>query len=353
MINAFKDEGAESVIVKMSGWLPGGPYNKVPGKVAFESKLGGKNGFKDLAKAIKNDTSVKLFPSGEFINGYVNGNGFVSVLQGNRDITGALSLQYQFLRSTGTKNLRRRGWNLITPSYSIGLLDRFLGTYNTITDQGIKGIALDGYGDTLYADRYVSMLNKIASRTPVDRQSALDLWQQGLKLAKAKAGELMITGGNNYSIPFSDYIIDIPMSSSDFKVTSTAVPYYQILTSGLVKTASTPINFSENTDVFYLNCLETGTYPLYSFFAKEASLAKSTDLNILYNGQYTGWIDMAMQKYKEYHGAYKAINGAAITDYQKLENNQTLTTFDNGVQIKVDYNKNSFQMTGGENTNVN
>lgn len=349
MIQSFKTAGADSVVVKMNGWLSGGPFNEVSNKTSFEQTIGGKNGFKDLAKLIKSDPTIKLFPSSEFINGYVNGNGFVSVLQGNRDITGALSLQYQFLRSTGTKNLRRAGWSLITPSYSLGLLDNFLGTYNVVTDLGVKAIALDGYGETLYADRYESILNKIVSRTPVDRQSALDLWQQALKLAKENTGELMITGGNAYAIPFADYILGIPMSSSSFKITSTAVPYYQILTSGLVKTTSTPINFSENLDVFYLNCLETGTYPLYSFFAKEASLVKNTDLNTLYNGQYTGWIDTAMKKYKEFHAAYKAINGAAITGYEKSESNQTVTSFDNGVKIIVDYNKNTFQMTGGEN----
>jgi len=349
MIQSFKTEGADSVVVKMNGWLSGGPFNEVSNKTSFEQTIGGKNGFKDLTKLIKSDPTIKLFPSSEFINGYVNGNGFVSVLQGNRDITGALSLQYQFLRSTGTKNLRRAGWSLITPSYSLGLLDNFLGTYHVVTDLGVKAIALDGYGETLYADRYESVLNKIVSRTPVDRQSALDLWQQALKLAKENTGELMITGGNAYAIPYADYIMGIPMSSSSFKITSTAVPYYQILTSGLVKTTSTPINFSENLDVFYLNCLETGTYPLYSFFAKEASLVKNTDLNTLYNGQYTGWIDTAMKKYKEFHAAYKAINGASITDYEKSDNNQTVTKFDNGVKIIVDYNKNTFQMTGGEN----
>lgn len=345
ILTAFRKAGAKQMIVKMNGFLPGGPYYKIPAKVDFERQIGGENGFKALAQYISKAGDIELYPSTEFINGYVNGNGFISFLQGNRDITGALSMQYQFLRSTGTKNLRKSPWNLITPSYSIGLLNRYLQSYSTITKNGINGIALDGYGNELYADRYESVLNKIVSRTPLDRQSVMSTWVKGLTLAKEKAGKLLVSGGNGYSIPVADYIINAPMKSSEYKIESMSVPYYQILTSGIVNIASTPVNFSSDSDRFYLDCLSTGTFPMYSLFSKESSLVKNTDLNYLYNGQYNQWIEIAMKNYLLYYPAYKAINGASIIDYKKIDDKST-TTFNNGVTINIDYKNKSYSIGG-------
>lgn len=348
MIQEFKKAGAESVVVKMNGWQSGGPNYRVTDKVSYEKSIGGKSGFRNFAKTIQNDPSIHLYPSGEFVSGYRNGNGFISFLQGNRDITGALSLQYEFLRSTGTKNLMKAPWNLITPSFSLGLLDRYLQSYDEMTENKINGIALDGYGEILYADRYESILNGLASKIPADRQSAMNLWQQGMEAASKKAGSLMVTGGNSYVFPYADYITGIPMTSSEQKISSDSVPYYQILISGMIRTASTPVNFSEDQDEFCLKCLSTGTYPLYSLFAKESSLVKNTDLDTLYNGEYSLWIDTAMKKYKELYPAYKAIEGASITDYRQLASDRTRTSFDNGVEIEIDYSNHSYILTGGE-----
>lgn len=345
ILDRFKALGVESLIVKMDGWMDGGIYYKTPDKASFEKALGGKAGFAALASWAADNPEVRILPSAEFINGFMNGNGFISLFQGNRDITGALSLQNEFLSSTGTKNYRKAAWNLITPSYSIGMLMKYLQSYDKLTSQGIRGIALDGYGDTVYSDRYESVLNKIVSRTPVDRQTAVDIWQQGMRAARKAGGELMVTGGNSYAISCSDYIMGIPMESSQFKIATTDVPYYQILTTGLVKTTSTPVNFSKDSDTFYLRCLEYGTYPMYSLFASESSIVKNTALNNLYNGQYTLWLQKAADKYLEYRDAYQKISGAFIEDHQTLEDGRKQTTYDNGVIITVDYTAGTFEVT--------
>ncbi|MHB1454527.1 MAG: DUF5696 domain-containing protein [Saccharofermentanales bacterium] len=345
ILDSFKALGVDSLVVRMDGWMDGGIYYKTPGQVSYEKVLGGKAGFNAMAAWAAENPEIKILPSAEFINGYRNGNGFISLFQGNRDITGALSLQNEFLSSTGTKNLRKASWNLITPSYSIGMLMKYLESFGRLADKGISGIALDGYGDIVYSDRYESVLNGIVSRTPVDRQTAVDIWQQGMRAARATGGELLVTGGNSYAISCADYIMGIPMQSSNYKITTVDVPYYQILTTGLVRTTSSPANFSKDIDAFYLKCLEYGTYPMYSLFAAESSLVKNTALKNLYNGQYTLWMEKAADKYLEYKDVYRMVAGAFIDDHQTLEDGRKQTTYDNGIIITVDYSTGSFEVT--------
>ncbi|MHB8963118.1 MAG: DUF5696 domain-containing protein [Saccharofermentanales bacterium] len=345
ILDSFQKLGIESMIVKMDGWMDGGVYFKTPDKVSYEKVLGGKSGFLALAEWAAVNPDIRILPSAEFINGYRNGNGFVALFQGNRDITGALSLQNEFLSSTGTRNFRRASWNLITPSYSIGMLTDYLESFRRLADKGLGGIALDGYGDIVYSDRYESVLNGIVSRTPVDRQTAVDIWQQGMRAARETGGELLVTGGNSYAISCADYIMGVSMQSSNYKITAMDVPYYQILTTGLVRTTSTPVNFSRDIDAFYLKCLEYGTYPMYSLFAAESSLVKNTALKNLYNGQYTLWLEKAADKYMEYKDAYQQIAGAFIEDHQTLEDGRKQIIYDNGTIITVDYSAGTFEVT--------
>ncbi len=351
MLEDFLSAGVESIVVKMDGWMDGGIYYKTPGKVTFDPGLGGKSGFMHLLSWLDDHPQVRLFPSAEFVNGYRNGNGFIGMLQGNRDITGALSLQYDFLASTGTKNLRKAPWDLITPSFSHGMLLRYLGSYRGLAAQGLGGIALDGYGGSVYSDRYESILNPIASRTPVDRETAARLWTAGMDAARETAGELMVTGGNAYAIGHADYITEIPTTSSEYDIETMTVPYYQILTTGMAGTASAPVNFSRDPDLFCLQCLEYGIYPMYSLFYAESSAVKNTALDGLYNGQYTLWLDKAVQQYEKYRDAYRRISGAFITDHEILADGRRRTVYGNGAEITVDYGAGTFEVSQAEGGN--
>jgi len=346
MIDTFKEGGIEELLVKINGWTRGGPFHKPADKVSFENSIGGYRGFRDMATEYSDDL-VAFFPSIDLINGYKSGNRFISILQGNRDITGALSLQNKFLMSTGRRNPRLPSWHLITPSYSYGLMTEFLDSYHKITELGIEGIALDEYGDKLYSDNYDSILNNIVSRVPMDRQSVIYLWQEIMKKSSQTAGKIMLTGGNQYAIPYADYIIGVPMGSSQLTITSRDIPYYQILTSGIVKIASTPVNFSTDTDEFYLRCLETGVLPIYSFFAEESSLVKNTRLNHLYNGEYTLWSDIALEKYHEFYEAYSKIGNSGIIHHQRTNDGKSITEYDNGITIMIDYETKTYKLFDG------
>lgn len=344
MLDTFHGLGIDKMIVEVKGWQAGGPYYKVNDDVKFESKIGGYSGFKKLAKEIGTKKSAELFLYNDFVNGYESGNGFLPMIQGNRDITGALSLQNTYMQSTGTKDIRKSPWYLFTPGYSTGVFLRYMNHYKDLSNEGAHGISVGGYGDTLYADLYNSIVGDIAGRRVSNRQNTLRMWQASLQSARKDLGQLLVSGGNHYSLPFANHIVSAAMYSSQYKYAGRSVPYYQILTSGMVNRASSPVNFSEDINTFYLKCLETGVYPMYSFFAKESSAVKNTRLNHLYNGEYTIWKAEVIENYKKYYDAYKSIGGREIVDHKQIGDETYQTTYGNGVKITVDYHSNTFKV---------
>ena len=348
MLERFKKADIDDLVVKMDGWLPGGVHGEIPNSASAESAIGGNGAFSKLLDYAKADGTIHLYPSANFTTVYKSGNGFIPLLQAGRNISGALAEQYNFLQSTGLKDVTKAPWYLVNPGYSLAALNRFENNLKSETKTTGAGIAVDGYGDTLYSDTYTSVIDGLSGRVPADRAQALNMWQEGLKLSEQNFKSLLISGGNSYAVPFAKDIIDIPMGSSMFNICTEQVPYYQIVMSGMVETASTPVNFNEDPDTFLLQCLETGTYPLYSFTARESSLVKDSDLNNIYNSQYTLWFDDAVKSYAKYHDAYEKISGQPIVK-RETNNNIVKTTYQNGVQISIDYNKKTFSLTeGGE-----
>lgn len=342
MIEDLTNAGIDNVIVNVKGWQKGGPYGKVQNKIDFESKVGNS---KDLRKLIqKTESKANVYLSNDFVNGYKNGNGFISIVQGNRDVTGALSLQYEYLVSTGTKDLTKASWSLLTPSYSTGLFQKYLKSFEKLKEKVPVGISVEGYGNTLYADMYNTVLGDIAGRQVSTRQRTLRMWQSSLEQAKTKIGTVLVDGGMQYVLPFSDVVQNIPLNSSNLRQETRSVPYYQIVAGGFSTLVSTPVNFTTDPDNFYLKCLETGVYPLYSLFAEESSAIKNTKLKSIYNGNYEVWFDTIVKNYQKFHEAYQKIGNAVITDHQQTDDKVYMTTYENGTSILVDYNNKTFQV---------
>lgn len=348
ILDAFRTETGAPLVARLNGWLPGGPYADIPRGVAFERAVGGAAGFRRFSGWLASQSDLAVYPAADLVHGYQDGNGFVGMFQGNRDITGALSLQFDFLASSGAKNYRIAPWHLLTPGFSVAALDRFLGTAGRLADAGMAGLALDGIGSMVYADTYHSFLNPLVGRIPSDRQQTAGLWQWALASARDTAGGVLVEGGNAYVLPFVDHVVGIPMASSRFLASRETVPYYQMVASGLVRTASTPVNFAVDPDRFWLQCLETGTFPMYSLTYAESSLVKATRLNHLDNGEYTLWLDSAARNYDLYREAFAAVGGRAILDRTVLPDDVVQVDFSGGLRLVVDYGAGTFRLEGGD-----
>jgi hypothetical protein len=54
------------------------------------------------------------------------------------------------------------------------------------------------------------------------------------------AGDLMISGGNVYSLAYADELVDVPVSSNDFYITDDEIPFYQMVIHGFIDYTGAP-----------------------------------------------------------------------------------------------------------------
>ena len=119
---------------------------------------------------------------------------------------------------------------------------------------------------------------------------------------------------------------------------------------GYINYSSELMNFQDDEDLtpVVLNLIEAGAAPHYVFTWEESSKMKETGLNSYYATTYNVWKDEAVTIYNQVNDALKHVSGAAIVNHEILDTDVRKVTYDNGVSIYINYNKEAVQADGME-----
>jgi hypothetical protein len=182
----------------------------------------------------------------------------------------------------------------------------------------------------------------------IDRQQARITLEEQIKRIQVQAGSVMVSGGNAFTLPYANHIVNAPMTDSGFNLTDETVPFYQMVLHGYFDYSGNPVNLSDEQDhrISLLRALETGSVPYYSWIYKDASLLKDTKFDYLYSTHYTDWLSEAAAMYAEANKVLKNVRGEPIVSHRKWADGVYETKFANGKRIVVNYNERSVQMNG-------
>jgi hypothetical protein len=147
-------------------------------------------------------------------------------------------------------------------------------------------------------------------------------------------GSVLGITANAYTIPYLDHITDVPLSSSNYDVFDSDIPFYQLVMHGVTPLATTPINASADSDTLLLQAIATGMNPRYDLIYEETSTLKDTEYDNLYYAYYTNWVDTASQQYQFAKNVLDSVSGSYITSY-KQDGDTIYTEYDNGTKTEV------------------
>ena len=137
----------------------------------------------------------------------------------------------------------------------------------------------------------------------------------------------------------------MPLHSSGFDIFDEEVPFYQLVMHGVLPYSSTAINASADSTDSFLTAVATGCNPAYDMIYAEASDLKDTLLDSYYYSHYAFWTDTAAQEYKLAKDVLSKVSDKVITDYIR-ENDISVTTYEDGTQVVVDYAEKSITANG-------
>ena len=243
-------------------------------------------------------------------------------------------LLYEYKRSTNYRDASILPGYLPEMSKLIESAQAFISSMNR---SEINKIYLSDIGNVLYTDfdvrNYMSRDELAASVESV--------------LGNMNA-EIIMEHPNAYALKYADGVVGIPFSHSRYDVEDEAIPFYQLVVSGLLPYASEAVNLSGDPDAMILKCLETGSDPHFVLTAAESSVIKETPLNRLYGADYERWKNFITSAFSELRTAFNEIGSRTIVSHELLEPGVTKSTYANGGSVIIDHIAGSYTINSGD-----
>ena len=245
------------------GWFNNGIRHSSPSEIKVVGKLGGRNALRDLA-AYAEENQIGFYPDVAFLNKYKGSAGAATLLdQGKAKI-------YQYDPVMNAQDKSKFSHYILSPSVLPRQVNGFLDDYARLD---IGGLSLRDLGDEVNSD--------FDPGRPVGRQDAQRIIMNETKKLKEQTGSIMVNGGNAYSLPYADIIVNAPTRSSRMNMTDEDIPFYQIVLHGYYDLAGSPFNMDDmqNPRLSLLKALETGSNVFYQWYYSDSKKVKDTDFD--------------------------------------------------------------------------
>jgi len=334
ILEELKGLGVDDLAVKYTGWQEGGLEGKIPSKVTFERKLGGKSAYNSLIETAEANGSL-LFMDFDYVNLYKGGNGYSVNSNAVQTVNTTPAYQYTYDWNLLTKNERER-WKLLTPASVQQAATSMLDNADKL-----KGahIALSTLGNMLYTD-YSHKGNAIA------RSETKEIWKELFRAASEKFDFVMVDDGNIFIAPYVTHIYNVPMNSSQYDIEDEDVPFYQIVLHGYVSYSTEPLNLSAVPEQNVLKAVETGSSLAACLMYADNAILTDSKYNTYFSSYYGTWLGRMAEYYGRTRVLQKLVAQARIEGHKQVVSGVYRTTYSNGIRVYVNYNASDVETDG-------
>lgn len=327
IIDWFELKGITNLNVVYEGWGNDSYDNGLAKQAKTLNALGGKSGFKDLIEYSKNK-GITLVPDVNFM--YVSqqsASGFSESKYASRNIQGSVATEIKYEYGTMRESLESIGRYIVKPAAFTGLSESFFEKYSSY---GCENIYLNNIGTDLNSDYHRDRLT--------DRTQAQDYTEQLLEKSSA-LHNVTVSGGNSYTLKYTDRIIDFPLESGKSYIIDREIPFVAMVLNGSIKMNSL-VTSDHYSNWYTLKLIEAGIYPQFEMIYSDISQLREAESDIIC-GSFETLRDEAVSIYQDVHSALKYVNGMSIVSHSEIQPNVTATKYENGYTVIVNFTENT------------
>ena len=300
-------EGISNINFKLTGFANGGLESTAPYKLSWQEVLGGDDGIEDLVKYAEKK-NIGIYPDFDFA--YVDKNesfdGVSFKKQAVKTIDGRYTRKQVY--DSGYQEFQPVGGAAISASTFSYFWNEFSENYGKYN---LKAISLSTIGSDLNSD--------FDEDDPHHREDSKVYTTKFLDSVK-KDNQIMVSGGNSYSLTYADVITDVPLTSSKFIKSSQTVPFAGIVLHGSKAFTGTPLNMEGDMDEAVLNAIENGASPFFTLSYQNTQELKTDEYwSQYYSIAYDIWQDDVKEYYNVLNGALADLQNQYIVDHSFIE----------------------------------
>ncbi|MFC4388612.1 DUF5696 domain-containing protein [Gracilibacillus marinus] len=328
IIEELQSRNIKALKVLYTGWFNKGYSHTVPTNISIDNELGGKDDFQQLDAYLK-DNHISFYPSVSLMEVHKDSFDFSPSKDGARFINKKIAEIYPYNKASFLRDTSKKPSYLLAPNKFDQITQQFLKTY---AELHMDNVAIKDVADILYGD--------YQEKNGMDREATRKSVIDQLTEVKEVAEEIITFGGNDYALPFSKHILEIPATSSQFNIIDQTIPFYQMVIHGYIDYAYNPHNLSTEQSMKkqLLLALETGANPYFRLFYEEPTVIKNTEYNHLYSANYQLWKEDAVDLYDHLNKVLKTVRTLPISSHEEIESNVKKTVYGDEKTVYVNYN---------------
>lgn len=198
---------------------------------------------------------------------------------------------------------------------------------NIFKSLNVSSFTIDGISDTLISD-YSKQGNNVKEAIALYQEIFADLKKDHI---------INAVSPNAYLWPYVDRFLDAPVFSTQYVIETDNVPFLEMVLYGTMELYSPYSNFSFYTDKDILRMIDYNVYPSFLLSHESSHYLASTNSANFYSTEYSLYKEPIRETYTKVDGALRNVIGSSWIDRKVIKNGVVINTYDNGVQILINY----------------
>ena len=339
IVEKLQSEGIVNIVVRLKGWNEQGLKHNAFNQCQLSRKVGTVEQLAELHELLT-AKGGRLYLDTDFSFAQTNStfDGLALARDTVRNLESSVYSLKEFDRVTLEKRREIRQGYVISPYSYRTFVDKFLLKYQTKNYNGI-GLSWSSGGMYLFADYNKKTDLDMAYSTSV----SADVFK---RLSEASKQSVPTDYGYDYTLPFTEDIINSPITSSYFTAETASVPFMQMVLSGSKNMSGPALNFT-GTRSRLTEMAASATAPYYLLMTADNDILRQLEIQeSYYSLDYRmHFLDM-VAAYKAYNNEVSEVYGTKIVNFTWLNEMVSCTTFESGKKIWV--NRSGQEQTLGE-----
>lgn len=322
LLDELEAAGVEDVSLRYLSWSRDGLARRVEKSLTPAGGVGSRGELLALQKRLEKQGG-RLYLDAELQLFYKGGNGVSGFFDISRSLSNAPAYQYDFPLSTGLRKSNGERGLLLSPAKLPSIAQRL---FARAEKEGFGGLSLGTLPGTLYAD--------YSSGVMATRSKSLEWVRQALE-KRPEGISLLADTPNLYALPYLAGAVNLPSSSSRYDATDRSVPFLQMVFSGLLDYALSPINLGADPQAGLLAALETGAGLHYALLTGDNHTVMGTRLDYLTSAEAADWLETVKVQAAQAAAVWEKTGGTPLHSHAVLEGGVTRTLYENGTAVYI------------------
>ena len=321
----LEKDGINNFDITLHGSINGGMQFRIPQKLKIEKSMGGAEGYKTLADYLE-DGGNKLYLDVDFTKVYRNGNGLDTSSQIARFISNNTAVLSGYSPANGERDPESRA-HLINPLSFDYIIGKFK---DAAEDVGINEIRVSSMGSYLSGN--------YDERHELTREDTKNIVISSLKNLRDSGHNLLIDGGNIYTLKYAGAVTDVPLESSGISIESYTVPFVGMVLHGCVDYSGVALNQQGSYQNSFLKSIENGAGLHYILMTEDPLLLADTSCSNHYSVSVDEWKEEIVSAYEQLSDFFYEVSDSAIVQHSILSENVVQVRYENGSSVLINYN---------------